>query len=192
MSINRAMDKQTVLYLYNLYNEILFNNKKGCTTDTHNNRINLLNFLQSERSFADYMLYDSRIGKAHLKWKTKTKQYNDHLVGRNEQGRVMRELSRVTVTFYPSGQETFSVKGRIANISGFLGSASNTQFCHCKWMAWLCYHKTLFTKQELECSLLIPALYFKSGLGYTDVCTCQNSSNWPWKICAFHYMSISS
>ena len=36
-------------------------------------------------------------------------------------------------------------------------------------MTQLHHHNTLFTKQGLECSLLVPALYIKSGLGYTNM-----------------------
>lgn len=35
----------------------------------------------------------------------------------------MKELSRVIVTFCIRSQETYSVKGRMANISGFVDSA---------------------------------------------------------------------
>lgn len=51
--------------------------------------------------------------------------------------------------------------------------------------------KLYLQNQDLELSLLIPALYFESRLGYTGVCICQNPSNKPCKICSFHYVSFT-
>lgn len=42
-------------------------------------QLNLQNFIQSKRSFADY---DSRIGKTNLRW-IKKNQSNDHMAGKN-------------------------------------------------------------------------------------------------------------
>lgn len=69
MSINRAMDEQTLVYSFNLYNEKLFPNKKDELLIYTITQINLQNSIERERSFADYMLYDSRISKTNLKSK---------------------------------------------------------------------------------------------------------------------------
>ena len=61
MSINK-------LYPFNLYNEILFRNKKDILIYTITWTC-LQNFMPNERNFADHMLYNFRISKTNLKWK---------------------------------------------------------------------------------------------------------------------------
>lgn len=59
--------------------------------------------MQSERSFAEHMLYNSGISKTNLSEQQQQQRNSDQPEDRNQQGRITRELYRVIIKFYIRG-----------------------------------------------------------------------------------------